>query len=59
MVRTTVWRRLVGNDAGQDLIEYGLLTTFVSLAALIVLRSLGEVLGDLWTGIAGELAAWF
>jgi Flp pilus assembly pilin Flp len=59
MVRTTVWRRLVGNDAGQDLIEYGLLTTFVSLAALIVLGSLGTVLADLWTRIASELTARF
>lgn len=40
--------RLIGDDAGQDLIEYGLLIGIVTLACVIAIQ-----------GIGGKVAAYF
>jgi Flp pilus assembly pilin Flp len=50
-------KRLVGDDLGQDLIEYALLLTFIALAVVIGLQSLGGAIngqyGAASTAIAG------
>ena len=45
--------RLVRNDDGQDLIEYGLLSIFIAVALVISVRSLGNTINTvLWEYIA-------
>ena len=42
-------RRLASDDAGQDLLEYALLTAFVGLAGLAALNAMGTSIGT-WYG---------
>jgi len=42
--------RLVRNDAGQDLLEYGLVAVLIAIAALIAVKSVGDTLNTLWWG---------
>jgi Flp pilus assembly pilin Flp len=45
--------RLVRRDDGQDLVEYGLLTVLIALAAVVVLGTLGNTINAvLWQTIA-------
>jgi Flp pilus assembly pilin Flp len=48
--------RLAREDAGQDLIEYALLGSFVSLVALTGATYLGGQLNLWYTGIGGTVA---
>ena len=41
MRRISTIRAVVGDERGQDLIEYGLLASFLSIAAIAVLRTIG------------------
>ena len=45
--------RLVRNDEGQDLIEYVLIGTLVSIAVVIGAGALGTNLNDWYTAVAG------
>jgi len=47
------------DSSGQDLIEYGLLATLVSLGAVLAVESVGLSVGQLWARIAMQLAAMF
>lgn len=49
-------RRLRQDDSGQDLIEYALLATFVSLAAAAAVASLGTTISGVFDDIADQLA---
>ena len=42
--------RLVRNDAGQDLLEYGLVAVLIAIAAVIAVKSVGDTLNTLWWG---------
>ena len=42
--------RLVRNDAGQDLLEYGLVAVLIAIAAMIAVKSVGDTLNTLWWG---------
>ena len=44
-------KRLLKNEQGQDLIEYALLATFVSLVAIVGATALGTAL-NIWYGAA-------
>lgn len=45
--------RLVRDDAGQDLLEYGLLVTLIAIAALAAVSSVGSTIYSLfWQTIA-------
>ena len=46
---TTVFDRLVSDDSGQDLIEYALLTTFISLVVVAVFNTLIGGIGNAYT----------
>jgi Flp pilus assembly pilin Flp len=42
--------RLVRNDGGQDLLEYGLVAVLVAIAAIVAVKSVGDTLSNLWWG---------
>lgn len=45
--------RLVVRDDGQDLLEYGLLTVLIAVAALAAVRGLGQTIQNVfWSSIA-------
>ena len=45
--------RLVANDDGQDLLEYGLLAVLIAIAAMAAVTSLGQQINSvLWQTIA-------
>lgn len=37
----SIWRRLVSEEAGQGMVEYGLILALVSVAAIVALGALG------------------
>jgi Flp pilus assembly pilin Flp len=44
--------RLVSNEAGQDLIEYGLLAALIAIAAMVSISALGNTIYTVfWTNI--------
>jgi len=45
--------RLAADDRGQDLIEYALLATFISLVAILGATSLGVALNNWYNATAG------
>ena len=47
--------RLVRDDQGQDLIEYALLATFVSLVAILGATALGEALNNWYATVADNV----
>jgi Flp pilus assembly pilin Flp len=49
--------RFVREDAGQDLIEYALLGSFVSLAAYLGATALGGALNGWYSAVGGEVSA--
>lgn len=52
-----VWLRLMGDDRGQDLIEYALLGALVSVSSILALTVLGVAVGNFFqTSITTELA---
>jgi len=52
---TTLLARLVRDEDGQDLIEYALLATFVSLLAIIGAQLLGTALNNWYTAVSQEV----
>ena len=48
-------RRLVHDEQGQDLIEYALLATFVSLVAIAGATALGTALDGWYNDVAAEV----
>jgi Flp pilus assembly pilin Flp len=42
--------RLIQSDAGQDLLEYGLVAVLVAIAAMIAVKSVGDTIYTLWWG---------
>ena len=41
-------KRLLRDEVGQDLIEYGLLAAFIAVAAVAVLRAIGPLVNAMW-----------
>jgi pilus assembly protein Flp/PilA len=50
-----MFRRLLRDDSGQGLAEYGLILTFIALACLIGLTGLGTTIAAQLTAIGGDL----
>jgi Flp pilus assembly pilin Flp len=50
-----VCRRFWNEEDGQDLIEYALLASFISLASAVAVTHLGTVVGNVFDAIATEL----
>lgn len=50
---------LIRDVAGQDLLEYALLSAFIGLAGLATMKALGITMGDVYAGwIAAVNALW-
>ena len=47
--------RLVQDEQGQDLIEYALLATFVSLVAILGATALGTALNNWYSTVSGNV----
>jgi pilus assembly protein Flp/PilA len=47
--------RLVRDEQGQDLIEYALLATFVSLVAIVGATALGTALNNWYSAVSGNV----
>jgi len=47
--------RLVSDEQGQDLIEYALLATFVSLVAIVGATALGTALNNWYSKVASNV----
>jgi len=45
-----VFNRFVRDDKGQDLIEYALLTAFITLIAIAAITNIGTVVNSWYTG---------
>jgi len=48
--------RWVKNEEGQDVVEYGLLAAFISIAALLTIKAIGPVVNDLYEKIKAAFA---
>jgi pilus assembly protein Flp/PilA len=48
----SLFRRFVGEEEGQDLIEYALLAGLISLASVLAITTLGTTISDKYTTIA-------
>jgi Flp pilus assembly pilin Flp len=47
---------LLQDDSGQDLVEYGLLAAFISIASIATIRLIGPLVVALWDVIEGAIA---
>ena len=47
--------RVVGNDEGQDLLEYALLVALIAIVCVIAVGSTGTGVSDIFTAITGDL----
>jgi Flp pilus assembly pilin Flp len=50
-------RQFVGDESGQDLIEYTLLMAFVALASAALFISAGKSIQGIWTATNNQLSA--
>ena len=50
-------RRLLRDDAGQDLVEYALLLTGVTIACIVAIQMLGSAVSTQYAGVASTLGA--
>jgi pilus assembly protein Flp/PilA len=48
--------RLIREDEGQDLIEYGLLAALISLAAVIAITNVGSSLTSTYNSFAAQIS---
>jgi len=53
----TLFRRFVREEAGQDLIEYGLLIGIITVAAMTAIAAIGPKVGGYFTTLNGSLPA--
>jgi Flp pilus assembly pilin Flp len=50
-------RKFLESDDGEDLIEYGYLAAFISIAAILALRVIGPILQEFYQSIVNALTA--
>jgi Flp pilus assembly pilin Flp len=55
MSRIRTFREITGDERGQDLIEYGLLASFLSIASIAVLRIIGAPIVAMFQRILAQL----
>jgi len=49
-------RHLKSDEDGQDLIEYGLITGFISLLCYVAIKATGQSVSDLWSNVVSKAA---
>jgi Flp pilus assembly pilin Flp len=53
---TTLFRRFLRDEQGQDLIEYTLLLAFVALASAALFQSVGGSVSGIWGSTSTQLS---
>jgi Flp pilus assembly pilin Flp len=48
-------QRLIGTDAGQDLIEYALLASLIAVTVMGAVMTLGAAVGDYWMSVSSRV----
>ncbi len=48
-------RKLFNDEKGQDMIEYALLGSFISIVAIIAIRAIGPLVRTIYENIQGAL----
>jgi Flp pilus assembly pilin Flp len=49
-------KRILRNDEGQDMVEYGLLGAFISIVAIAALRAIGPLVNAIYVNIQNALS---
>ena len=49
--------RLLHDDGGQDLIEYGLLAAFIAVVIVATVKAIGPLVNELWVVVRDAIAA--
>jgi Flp pilus assembly pilin Flp len=47
--------KLIRDEKGQDMIEYALLASFVSIVAILAIRAIGPLVNTIYTNVQGAL----
>lgn len=55
ILSTTLLRRLVREDSGQDLIEYALIASLVALSAIVAMKGLSNKISSEFSSIGNSL----
>jgi Flp pilus assembly pilin Flp len=48
--------RFVGEDSGQDLIEYGLLVGIITVASILSIKAIGPVVAGYYATLSADIA---
>ncbi len=48
-------QRLIEDESGQDLIEYGLIASLIALACVTLMSSVGKSIANVYTNINNDL----
>ncbi len=48
-------KNLIRNESGQDMVEYALLASFISITAIVTLRLIGPALDTIYTNVLNAL----
>jgi pilus assembly protein Flp/PilA len=48
-------KRIVREESGQDMVEYGLLAAFISIVAIAALRAIGPLVSAVYTAVEAAL----
>jgi Flp pilus assembly pilin Flp len=48
-------RQLVRDERGQDLVEYGMLTAFIAIAAMLAYTTIPDKMGNAFSGAGTEI----
>ena len=49
-------RRFIREEDGQDMVEYALLASFISIVAIAALRAIGPLVNAIYVRVQGALA---
>jgi len=49
-------KKILRNDEGQDMVEYGLLGAFISIVAIAALRAIGPLVNAIYVNIQNALS---
>lgn len=57
LTQESLLKRLVVDEAAQDLIEYALLAGLISLVAVVTVLNVGTGVNTVWTGVGGTMGS--
>ncbi len=50
-----MFKRLFKDEKGQDMVEYALLASFISIVAIVMLRAIGPLVAGIYTDVEAAL----